>query len=475
MMRSIMINTLPDDALLEVFDWFRIFRLKESKRVEPYQWEQRWYTLAHVCHRWRQVIFASPRRLGLRYYVSHGSPVSEILRHSHQFPLILDYSYRTDDGDDPRWLWPSESVDDITLALAHLDRIKHITLEVGSVRQLHHILNMTAGPAQQLEVLSIESTCGPIWFPGTILSGHAPALLNLKLSGVITPLPLSPCLISLDLMMIGIDYMDALIFSNFFESVRAMSQLRDLSLMFREDEAYMVNEDCLIPPSGTRASLSSLHEVNFSGPTILLEALASRIDAPNLSKVWLQFYRACEHVLVPSLSRFICNIFSPPFPTDLKLCLSRNNAYIQAGPGLTCYWDCCHGWEDHSDALTVPVSVLCRSLVQVLSLVTSLRIADYGTPRWTPEDGTHWADDEVEWRDILVSFPGVVELQLDDGFKPTVAKALQEPDGRVLLPKLQKVQLFKWDEENRQQTPAYSIPTDEFLSTFSSEDLPTAP
>ena len=43
---------LPDIALLETFDFY----VHDA---------QKWYTLVHVCRKWRSVVFGSPRRLGL--------------------------------------------------------------------------------------------------------------------------------------------------------------------------------------------------------------------------------------------------------------------------------------------------------------------------------------------------------------------------------------------------------------------------
>jgi hypothetical protein len=51
-------DMLPDDVLLKIFDFY------VDEDFEPYG-EQRievWKTLAHVCRRWRSVLFQSPRR-----------------------------------------------------------------------------------------------------------------------------------------------------------------------------------------------------------------------------------------------------------------------------------------------------------------------------------------------------------------------------------------------------------------------------
>jgi hypothetical protein len=53
------IKVLPDDVLLLVF-----FLCNPRDHADkPVTWQ--WCRLAHVCQRWRRIIFASPRYLGL--------------------------------------------------------------------------------------------------------------------------------------------------------------------------------------------------------------------------------------------------------------------------------------------------------------------------------------------------------------------------------------------------------------------------
>jgi hypothetical protein len=62
------INTLPDVALLEIFDFFT-----DEIRGEE------WHTLVHVCQKWRNVAFGSPRRLRLILCCKATTPVKETL------------------------------------------------------------------------------------------------------------------------------------------------------------------------------------------------------------------------------------------------------------------------------------------------------------------------------------------------------------------------------------------------------------
>ena len=50
---------VPDDVLLEVFDFYVAGDMYSKDR-------EAWQTLVHVCRRWRSIVFGSPRRLDLQ-------------------------------------------------------------------------------------------------------------------------------------------------------------------------------------------------------------------------------------------------------------------------------------------------------------------------------------------------------------------------------------------------------------------------
>jgi len=59
------INILPDDVLLRIFHFDRVTHtLGGGHLLSRLFW--RWDRLAHVCRRWRSVVFASPNFLDLR-------------------------------------------------------------------------------------------------------------------------------------------------------------------------------------------------------------------------------------------------------------------------------------------------------------------------------------------------------------------------------------------------------------------------
>jgi hypothetical protein len=82
------INNLPDEVLLEIFDFYR-------QDIDPYdhQWKENhvWINLAHVCRTWRAIVFTSSSRLDLGITIGPIKPyhIKTIL--SGPFPIFINY------------------------------------------------------------------------------------------------------------------------------------------------------------------------------------------------------------------------------------------------------------------------------------------------------------------------------------------------------------------------------------------------
>ena len=76
----ITISALPNNVLLEIFDFYldvnQWICSSTGERPVP-QYEDLWHTLVHVCRRWRCVISASPRRLNLQLLCTEKRPVKK--------------------------------------------------------------------------------------------------------------------------------------------------------------------------------------------------------------------------------------------------------------------------------------------------------------------------------------------------------------------------------------------------------------
>ena len=69
------IDVLPDDVLLDIFDFF----VEEGRQSLSKVFVEEWQTLVHVCRRWRSVVFGSPHRLNLRLVCSAKTPARDML------------------------------------------------------------------------------------------------------------------------------------------------------------------------------------------------------------------------------------------------------------------------------------------------------------------------------------------------------------------------------------------------------------
>ena len=104
------IDILPDDILLEVFELC-------TEEIPGLLGTKSWQSLVHVCRRWRNVIFRSPRRLKLRLRCTPKTPVRDTLDIWPPFPLVVDDI-----------AGPTEDMDNVVAALERRDRVDRIRL-----------------------------------------------------------------------------------------------------------------------------------------------------------------------------------------------------------------------------------------------------------------------------------------------------------------------------------------------------------
>jgi F-box-like len=109
---------LPDDVLLEIFDFYVDEDMnKVFERIEE------WITLVHVCRRWRSVVFQSPRRLNMRLLCK---PARDTLDIWPPLPLVICvFVVDVDDICDAK----PPGADNMIAALGHNDRVCQIQLD----------------------------------------------------------------------------------------------------------------------------------------------------------------------------------------------------------------------------------------------------------------------------------------------------------------------------------------------------------
>ena len=162
------IGTLPDDPLLEVFRFY----LEEAYEAvnSPgafYNIEklEAWRTLIHVCKSWRNLVFASPRRLNLRLVSTRRKPVKDMLDIWPTFPIVVD------DHQLHRHC-SVEHIRNTIAALEHRDRVCQICLSSIPLSFFPVLAEMMQEPFTALTRLELDSWDeSPTLHPESFLGG----------------------------------------------------------------------------------------------------------------------------------------------------------------------------------------------------------------------------------------------------------------------------------------------------------------
>jgi hypothetical protein len=286
---NLTINRLPDEVLLEVFV---SYRQSIDQNDNHWRWRKKyvWLNLAHVCRRWRAVMFASSSRLDLIITVGPQKPghIKTIL--SSPLPIFIEYqSFHEDITGSALWR--------MRAALRHRDRVREISFR-GSDVSFGKFIRATNYHFPALESLHLGFPCDrELDIPPTFL--RAPdqsdlrlrCLRHLRLSGVslasVSGLLLSAtALTELTLDMSSnpavLDPSQRLLL---LACLQGMQSLRRLALTTPDD---------IDPPSRARVSQSQhstpkdivilleLTRFYYSGSTIFLNNLMSGLSAPSL-------------------------------------------------------------------------------------------------------------------------------------------------------------------------------------------------
>src|SRR6266702_3165667 len=270
--RNASIGVLPDDALLQIFGSYRA--------SSPLHWHR----LAHVCRRWRRIVFSSPRGLDLRLYCKHGTPVLKTLDCWPALPIVVQYRGC------PMLNPPTpKDEDNIVAALKHSDRVCSISLTV--TRSLLEKLGTIEEPFPELEDLVLVCRNGlPLPFPRNFRWGTR--LRSLRLTGI--SFPALPQLLSSSPDLVDLQLHEIFNFQNlspqtFASALSGMTRLRSLSLHFR---SFVLRPSFIdVPPlSGECVVLPALTHLKFRGTSDYLNSFVDIIDAPHLGDIEITFF-----------------------------------------------------------------------------------------------------------------------------------------------------------------------------------------
>ncbi|KAH9172849.1 hypothetical protein EDB89DRAFT_1905747 [Lactarius sanguifluus] len=293
---STMINMLPDDVLLEIFDLCQ----ERYSVLDAMDHVWGWHFLGRVCRRWRQIIFESPHRLNLRIFCTYGTPVRKNLGIWPALPIVMDYA-------DYNYLVgvPPNDEDNVVAALEHPDRVSYLALGItGS--QLDKMAAMMQEPFSVLKGLYIRSDDeDALVLPAKFLGGSAPRLQSIILDGIL--LSASPTLLlsATDLVWLHLFNLPPTCYIAPKAMAACLAVLPRLESIVIEFQSATPRPDRISLPPATRMVLPALTFFRFVGASEYLEDLVAQIDSPQLDRIKIDYFDQFFDFQVTQLSKFI--------------------------------------------------------------------------------------------------------------------------------------------------------------------------
>ncbi|KAH9176356.1 hypothetical protein EDB89DRAFT_1940648 [Lactarius sanguifluus] len=384
------IKVLPEDVLLEIFDFDRLLPVERSWE---YPWQ--WHRLIHVCQRWRRVVFSSPRRLDLRLFCSNGTPVKETLAFWPALPIVMRYGGFP--GSKPA---SPEDEENIMTALRHPDRMYEIGLTIdGSLGD--RLATEMQRTMPSLVALSLQGVGFPA-LPKLLLSTSnlvSLELWNIPRSGYFSP----------EALVVGLS---------------AMTQLKSFKIHFDFPISHFHASNLRTSPSG-RIVLPALTSLKFWGVSEYLEDIVARIDTPLLELIDLRFFNRLIFE-IPHLSHFVRRTSQLGSPTQAKIYSSGSTVSVTliTQPGTP-----------HT---TIPgqrrLQIMCRQFDWQLSAISQIStqlspflsgVGQLDVRTFPPSAGGHDDSDTARWIELLRPFDGVERLRVVDELVLDIARALQ--------------------------------------------------
>src|SRR6266702_5181803 len=290
---AITIDVLPDNVLLDIFDSCR----KDHDPDRSYTPVWRWHGLVHVCRRWRQIVFGSPRRLDLQLLCTNGTPLRENLDLWPPIPIAIQYLYY-------KTFTPSDK-DSLFAALEHPGRIRHVDLSLTGL-QLREVATVMQVPFLALTHLIIRwKDENPPVLPSGFLGGSAPCLQYMHLEGIL--FPALPTLLSSTSDLVDL-YLDDIPQDGYISPeamVACLAALPRLKFFCIGSQSATSHVDRIRTPPVTQTLLPALTSFGFRGASEYLEELVSRIDSPQLNQIFIRYSYQLFDFQVAQLFKFL--------------------------------------------------------------------------------------------------------------------------------------------------------------------------
>jgi hypothetical protein len=418
---------LSDDVLLAMFDFY-VDEAEASDKASSKKSVEGWQPLIHVCQRWRNIVFESPRRLNLRLYCTPKSPARYMLRVWPALPLVIR-------GRD----YITGNVNNITSIIGHCDRVCQIDLWKLSGSHLEAVLAAMQVPYPELTHLDLRlQDESSVLVPLSFLGGSAPNLRSLRFDRI--PFPGLPKLLLstthlVTLRLYSIPHSGYISPEVMVTTLSTLTCLRFLSLTF---QSFFSGPDweSRHPPPSTRPVLSIL-TFSFKGVREYFEDMVARIDAPRINELSINFFEVIGFER-PHFIQFINR--TPTLNTfkTARLLFLKGRARVELisqvpASGVLNVDNSLNqlDWQVSS------IEQVCTSCLPLLSTLEDLYISEYEYSRLRSEDV-----ENMQWLELLHLFTSVRNLYLSEQVGQRIVPALQElVGGRTteVLPTMQNI------------------------------------
>lgn len=416
------IKTLNDDVLLSIFKHYR----PDNESIREFRL---WSKLAHVCRRWRRLIYESAFHLDAYILCTEGAPVADMLSHLAPLPLVINYQSTNIRARDELG---------ISRALRLHNRVRRVDLHIPS-SSLRKLLVIMDEPFQILEHLSLSSPGqdASLVLPNTLL---APNLRYLTLNGVNFSSELSLLSSTVSLVTLTLENIRE---SGYFlpghlvTRLRSFRQLQELSICF---SMPLPNSGTLLNAIETHVTLPKLKRFTFRGVTVYLENLVAQIRAPVLERLSITLFDQGVFAL-PHLSYFTNTT------EGLKLSMAQiifeqgtviiTDQQVGSRPSSFCLRVMWNTFDRQVDC----AAQICSALRPLLSGVERLTITER---RWMRADRQDGSIDSAMWLTLLRPFIGAKTLHICRVLRSEISRALQAGDAGLdpeLLPSLEELSL----------------------------------
>ena len=419
---------LSDDVLLEIFDLYqRNYRPDNIfyESSDAWYWQKDWHILAHVCQRWRQVVFASPLRLNLQILCTYGTPVRKNLYIWPTLPIAIGYLHSITKGIDE---------DNLIAALELPDRVSAIGLHQVTGPQLRKVITVMQEPFSALENLELHTGDKPNdvpVLPPKFLGGSAPRLQTIDLYDI--PFPALPTLLLsttdlVTLYLFNIPQTRYIPPEAMVVALDTLTRLEVLHIGFQSPASRPDQIHVMMPPT-TRTVLPALNVFEFRGVREYLEVFVARIDAPLLNSIAINYFNQLADFEVPQLWQFIDHSGDLNRPMRCLVEFQADHVTLCASPAIHIpesesfeFFPRCMNVNIRCEGIDWQVSRISQAINQISAVLSNVAHVDIGFSSISAESED---TDDIEWLQLLRPFPSAQTLIVSGSFAGHVSHTLE--------------------------------------------------